>query len=248
MKHRSPRNSCALVLVVGFVLAAHAWAQDVIPGFAAKELGLQHGSPEDVDFERPFEAPLPARIADAQGKRLIKLNNCLELLAVRERIVGSDNDANFRVLRLEAVPCVALALLKSSAAANRTSLPGDFLQEITTSSYPASLWPAVSDDERQQSAAPGATLATVSGQPVLHALDGVTLELEAAGIVVHLTLLARGDFDHDGWEDAAFRWEAYSTKGSYSDARLIVLTRTEANAGLHELALDLLLAPDRKNP
>ncbi len=242
------RDSCALVFFVGIALAAPAWAQDVIPGFAAKELGLQHADPEVVDFDRPFEAPLPARIAAAQGKQLIKLNNCRELLAVRERIVGSDNDANFRVLRLEAVPCVALALLKSSTPASRTALPGDFLLETATSRYPASLWPAVSDDERQQLGAPGVTLAAASGQPFLHGLDVATLELEAAGMVVHLTLLARGDFDHDGWEDAAFRWEAYSTKGSYSDSRLVVLTRTEANAGLHELALDPLLASDRKSP
>jgi hypothetical protein len=229
-------------------LAVPAWAQGVIPGFAAKELGLQQAAPQAVDFERPFEAPLPARIADAQGKRLIKLNNCREFLAVRERIVGSDSDANFRVLRLEAVPCVALALLKSAAPASRTALPGDFLQETATSSYPASLWPAVSDDERQQLGAPGMTLATVSGQPHLHALDGATLGMEAVGMVVRITLLARGDFDHDGWEDAAFRWEAYSTKGSYSDARLVVLTQTELNIGLHELALDLLLAPERNSP
>jgi hypothetical protein len=223
-----------------------AWAQEAIPRFAAKDLGLQQAVPGDVDFDRPFEAPLPARIADSQGKRLVPLNNCREYLAVRDGIVGSDNDADYRVLRLQTVPCVALVLLESAAPATRTALPTDFLQQTSASSYPASLWPAVADDERQRLSAPGMTLATASGETAWHVLKGELLELEASEFGVHLTLLARGDFDHDGWEDAAFRWEAYARKGSYTDARLVILTRSGRDAVLRELSPDTLLAQQRK--
>jgi hypothetical protein len=67
------------------------------------------------------------------------------------------------------------------------------------------------------------------------------LELKDDSVVLHLTLLARGDFDHDGWEDAAFRWEGYALRGSYSDVKVVVLTRTSAGS-LRELPVDKLLA------
>jgi hypothetical protein len=226
-------------MAIGFMTQASA--EDTIPVFAAEELGLQQAMTSDVDFDRPFEAPLPARIADSEGKRLVPLNNCREYLAVRDRIVGSDNDANFRVLRLQTVPCVALALLESATPATRTALPTDFLQQTSASSYPASLWPAVADDERQRLGTPGMTLAMATGEGAWRVLKGRLLELQAGEFGVRLTLLARGDFDHDGWEDAAFRWEAYARKGSYTDARLVVLTRSGSDQTLRELELGTLL-------
>jgi hypothetical protein len=240
------RKSCAFIVVMATFCMTSAWAQEAIPVFVAKELGLQQAMPGDVDFERPFEAPLPARIADSEGKRLVPLNNCREYLAVRGGIVGSDNDADFRVLRLQTVPCVALALLQSATPAIETALPPDFLAQTSASSYPASLWPAVADDERQRLSAPDMTLAMAAGETAWHVLKGELLELEAGDFGVHLTLLARGDFDHDGWEDAAFRWEAYARKGSYTDARLVILTRTEMDAVLRELSPDTLLAQQGK--
>jgi hypothetical protein len=223
--------ACALACLA----SAGVWALDGIPIVSARELGLQQSVPADVDFDRPFEAPLPARLTVAAGGQLIALNNCREYLAARERIVGSDSDADFRVLRLQSVPCLILALLKGAVAARLTALPNDFLQQLATGDYPASIWPAVADDERDFQLRPDATLATVSSQRVWRVTNDNTLEIKDHGMGVHLTLLARGDFDHDGWEDAAFLWEAYALNGSYSDARLVVLTRSGANDGFREL-------------
>lgn len=231
----------ALVLAVIALTSTPACALNAPAPFAAKELGLQTAVPHDADFDRPFEAPLPAKLGEAQGKGLIRLASCRDYLAVRDRMVGSDTDAAYRVVRLQTVPCTALALLRSAGAPTHTALAADFLQETATSSYPASLWPAVSDDERQQLAQPGATLQTASGKPALLVVNGEALELEASNYGLRLTLLARGDFDHDGWEDVALRWEAHSVKGSYTDARLVVLTRTGKESSLRELALDKLL-------
>ena len=213
--------------------------------FVAQELQLKQAIPSEEEFNRPFEASLPAMVSDAEGKRLMELANCSDYLAVRNHITGSDNEADYRVLLLQTVPCVAMAVLKSSATASQSALPENFSSHADTSAYPASIWPAVSDDERQRLKRNDATLLTVSKTKSLKPLNDETLQLEAAGLGLRLTLLARADFNHDGWEDAAFRWEGYALKGSYSDARLLVLTRTNKDSRFRELAVESLLQADK---
>jgi hypothetical protein len=241
MKCSAPRFSALLVAALFALPNCRAWALEDIPIVAASELGLPLSVPAYGDFDRAFGAPLPARLNEAAGGELIVLNTCRDYLAVRDRITGSDTDANFRVLRLQTIPCLALALLKLAAVATRSALPQDFRQQLGTSDYPASLWPAVSDDEREQQSLPDATLATVSALASWQVADGETLELEDSGVSLHLTLLARGDFDHDDWEDAAFSWEAHAVQGSYSDARLVVLTRNGAETRFREMNWSALL-------
>jgi hypothetical protein len=234
----------ALTVLFMTVASSHAWKGS--PLFAAGELGLNKTMPDNADFDRPFEAPLPALVSDANGKRMIQLSCCRDYLSVRNHIIGSDTDADYRVLRFQTVSCDALALLKSAIVALHAALPRDFRQLTATRSYPATLWPAVSDEEHRKLARKGATLRSASGRSSLRVEEGGVLELESTGFGIRLTLLARGDFDHDGWEDAAFRWEGYALKGSYSDARLAVLTRTGNGRGLHELDLNKLMSAKRR--
>ena len=229
----------ALVAVAFTFNCVNALAASTL--FAAKELQLNDSLPSEADFERSFEDPLPALVEDDDGKHLIQLANCRDYLAVRSHIIGSSNDRDYRVLLLQTIPCVAFALLKSAAIASRTALPKDFLRYTSTINYPASLWPVVSDDERQRLEQSGATLRTVTQKADLRKVNNETLEVEKTGFGLHLTLLARGDFDHDKWEDAAFRWEGYALNGSYSDARLVILTRTNANSRFREIPLEQLL-------
>lgn len=212
--------------------------------FASKELELKNSVPSESDLDRPFEDPLPARVAGPEGKHLLQLINCRDYLAVRNQIVGSNNENDYQVVLYQTVPCIALALLKSASIAPRTALPENFLRDTDTTLYPATLWPAVSDDETKLLKRPGATLFTASKKKVLRKLNEESLELQASGFGLRLTLLARGDFDHDGWEDAAFRWEGYALHGSYTYSRLVVLTRTSSEKNYRELPLEqLLLAP-----
>ncbi|MCL7422009.1 MAG: hypothetical protein M8364_14005 [Methylobacter sp.] len=213
--------------------------------FVAKELQLKDSIPSEEEFSRSFEDPLPAMVSDAEGKRLIELANCRDYLAVRDRITGSDNEADYRVLLLQTVPCLAMALLKLSGTASQSALPEDFLQYTDTSAYPASIWPTVSDDEHQRLEQTQATLQTVSEKKSLKQLNDETLQLEASDFGLRLTLLACADFDHDGWEDAAFRWEGYALHGSYSNARLVVLTRTSKDGPFRELVIESLLQQDQ---
>jgi hypothetical protein len=230
------------VLVTFFVfthLCTCAFAASAL--FAAKELQLKDAVPSEADLDRPFENPMPARIAGTGGGRMMQLASCRDYLAVRNQIIGSNNENDYQVLLYQAIPCIALALLKSASIAPQTALPKDFLRQTDTTSYPATLWPAISNEEIQRLERPGATLHTASKKKALTKLNDETLELKASGFGLRLTLLARGDFNHDGWEDAAFRWESYALHGSYTYSRLVVLTRTNADSGFRELPLHQLL-------
>lgn len=207
--------------------------------FAAKELLIKNAIPDDADLTQNFEDPLPAMLADQQ---LVQLGNCSDYLALRSRIIGSDNEPNFRALIFQTVPCNALALLKSANMAKQSALPKSFHDYTNTSAYPATLWPAISEDERKSNGWSSGTLSAYSKQATLNTIGEDAYGLEKSGYGFRITLLARGDFDHDDWEDAAFRWEGYALKGSYADSRLVILTRKNTDTPLREIPLDPLLA------
>ncbi len=255
-------QALASLALASLALAAPPLHADPLPPRALPALGLAAALPSAADLARPFPDALPARIRSADssaadprsaayprtadGGRMTELVTCRDWLAQRRSVVGSDSDASWRVLRLQVVPCEAMALLAAATPALHSALPVRFAQEGVTARYPASLWLAPSRDEQARLARPGSTLATASGKARWQGVGADGLKLNAKGWQIQMTLLARGDFDHDGWEDAAFLWQAGSTQGSLADARLVVLTRRAGGGALLDLPVDgLLPAPGR---
>lgn len=239
-----------LAAAIGTLAALPLRAQPLAPR-ALPALGLAAALPSAAELARPFPDALPARVrtADtgaADASRMVELVDCRDWLARRRSVVGSDSDASWRVLRLQVVPCEAMALLAAASKAQRSALPARFAQELGTARYPVGLWLAPSRDEQARLARPGSTLATASGKARWQGVGPDGLKLNAKGWQLQMTLLARADFDHDGWEDAAFLWQAGSGQGSLADARLVVLTRLAGSGALVELPVDgLLPAPGR---
>ena len=245
MRRRARVLTAAALLVSAALVMPPLRAQPLLPR-ALPALGLAAALPSAADLARPFPDSLPARVSTPDGTRMTELRDCRDWLAQRRTVVGSDSDASWRVLRLQVVPCEAMALLAAATPALRSALPARFAQERVTARFPASLWLAPSRDEQARLARPGNTLATASGKPKWLGVGSDSLKLNAKGWQLQLTLLARGDFDHDGWEDAAFLWQAASTQGSLADARLVLLSRQAGNTALVELPVQgLLPAPGR---
>jgi hypothetical protein len=225
------------------------------PPHALPALGLAGSMPQAADFDQPFEAPLPVRLRTPEGRQRVELRDCRAWLTQRAQATGSDNDNTWQIVKLQTVPCEAMALLQAAQPPAHSALPDEPPHRpLLTARYPAALWPAPSDDEQRRLAQPGQTLARASGQqhwerlplPVVPGAalpsEGERLTLRGRGWRITLTLLARGDFDRDGWEDAAYLWEAQSQRGSASDARLVVLTRRAAGQPLRLVPIEPLLA------
>ena len=224
MRVRIPTGFC-------LALGALAWSAAGAGSMAVSDSGAA------AKLDELFFDPLPAALAMAGGgheRRLLR--TCRDYLAVKGQIVGSDSEVDFRVLRAKGVDCDALAVMGMATTAARSALPRDFLTVTETRLYPASLWTNLSDDERAKAARPSSTLQSMSSTRRFKASRPNTLLLEDPAYGIPLTLLARGDFNGDGWEDAAFRWSGYARRGSYRDARMVVLTRigTRPSSGFVE--------------
>ena len=216
----------ALLLLASIGIAVNCGVALADPAlFAAQELQLKQAVPDEAAFSRPFEDPLPALLKD---KQRIQLGNCRDYLAVRRQITGSDNETDYHALLIQTAPCIALSLLKSAGIAQQSALPKTFSNYTNTAYYPATLWPAISDEEQKSRVWSTGTLSAYTKKTALRTINKTALGLEMSGYGFHITLLARGDFNHDGWEDAAFRWEGYALHADYADARLVVLTRTDS--------------------
>lgn len=211
--------------------------------FAAKKLGIEGNIPTKNDLIRPFESPFLVTLDQAGKRHKLRLTSCQDYLRrnVRKHILDTDNPADYPVLKYQAVPCKAMALLKSAKIPKRTALPPNFSAELQTSNYSATLWPAISNDEVEELSRPGLTLEKATGQPSFRGRDPDILEMEAEDMFLRMTLLGRGDFDHDGWEDAVFLWQSHVLKGTYSNADAVVLTRNDPKAVFRQLDVDKLL-------
>lgn len=235
------RRSLAGALVALVWVAQPALAE--APFGALPALGLAGAQPVAADFLKPFETPLPLRVTGASGTERIELQHCQDWLQHRSKAVGSDNDAAWRIVLLQTVPCEAMALLAAARPAAHDALPADLTQSLATRHYPGTLWPMPSPDEQARAVASGRHLGQLSGvaqwqrvpvqpptRPPQHALS-----LRTSAWQLRLTPLARGDFDGDGWNDVACLWQAESRQGSLTDARLVVLTRPGGQGSLRQL-------------
>ncbi len=218
---------------------------------ALPALRITAALPTTADFTRLFEDPLPLRVRRDGNTTRIELRHCQDWLDNRAAAVGSDNDAAWRVVLLQTVPCEAMAWLAAARPAQRSALPVDLNQLRDTRVYPGVLWPTPSPQQQSQLMASGRHLGQASGvarfnrTPVAPATTSPQgqLGLRTAAWQITLTPLARGDIDGDGWEDAAYLWQAQSRQGSLTDARLVVLTRTAPGARLQVVAAPAASAP-----
>ncbi len=234
---RTGLRACALAFGAWIACAAGA-----MPPIALQALGLAGPLPGAADFLRPFETPLPLQVRGASGVQRIEARHCQDWLKHRLQTEGSDNDAAWRVVRYQTVPCEAMAVLAGARAAERSALPPAFDKALATALYPGALWPALSPQEQRRMAAPSVSLARSSGAARWTAGPDGSLVLSRSHWQVQLLLLARADFDGDGWEDAAFSWQGTARAGSYADTRLVLLTRKAGDKRLRLLDAAPLLA------
>lgn len=216
----------------------------IAPKWAADALGVQTVSQIDAALRRSFETRFIANVDAKEGRRKVAIDSCLAWLDWRKKIAGTEPESDFAALRGHGIECEALSLLKAAGAADNSALPEDLATLTDARLYPATLWVAVGDEDDARLAAPGLTLAAASGiGRWTTRRNGLVLEDETGG--VRLVWLARADFDGDGWEDALYRWQAWVRGGTWSDARLVVLTRRRTGEALVEVPA-IVGSADRK--
>lgn len=206
--------------------------------WAPNMLGVQSASQIDAALNHVFDTSFNAFVHSDSGRRKVNIDSCLAWQTWRGKIAGTEPESDFVALRGHGVECDALALLRAAKPARRSALPANLVTITDSRLYPATLWGAASEDDGARLARPGLTLAAVSG--VRHwqsQRNGLLLEDETAG--TRLVWIARADFDGDGWEDGLYQWQAWMRGGTWTDIRLVILTRRAPRAALVEVALPL---------
>lgn len=215
-----------LVSVIAALGLASAARSDEFRWFA-NSLGLKDASALRAELGRAFPEPFQANLGVGEAQREAVIDRCEAWRTWNAEVTGTRPPADFAALRNQGVRCDALVLLQRAEVASHSALPIDLTTMTDTRLYPATLWIAVSAEATRELARPGLTLESVSGAKQWR-IDrkGLILEDDAQGI--RLVWLARGDFDHDGWEDALYRVQAWVRNGTWTDTRLVALTRRGA--------------------
>jgi hypothetical protein len=196
---------------------------------------LQLKNQADVDHRltKPFDEPI---FVEKNGQKATVASCSTYLEYTREGFVAGSDQA-LRHLGSVGVDCLAVEALKGAVPARRSYLGGFRLDNHALRYLPPSLGLAVSQEDLAKVSS--AESKGISWQEYDRNLkvDSVSTDratVEDETVVTRLQTYATGDFNGDGIEDLLLRVDSYSKQGSYSNCRLLLLTRT-SKAGLLRL-------------
>lgn len=204
-------------------------AAALLPG-AEKVLGISRVEDAGAALEQAFTDPIEITLTSGSEISRQTPPHCRALLELEPRIANTEPAGDWNVLQQRLADCHALQWLGRVAAPSRTALPHDLPAVRQTRLWPASIWPAVSQEEAAALSRPGQTLHGASRRHSWQVIRADArspgaLRLETDHYTVRVQWLARGDFDGDGWEDWLLRWQAQAAGGSWRAARSLLITR-----------------------
>jgi hypothetical protein len=212
-----------------------------VPALAAAD-GLRAARSDDVwlspalagaSLDSAFGSPFQVRL---EGGGSASVADCAELVALDERITeeGSGSNAGAKAFQASRVHCQAINAVKAMQPALRSRLPVQGqkgrLAAALAQAAPAALYLAISEDSQREVARAGtATLRQFRPAATFHQTAADAARVEVDGTVQDVQLLARGDFNADGFEDWLLRVDSRLTEGSYGTSGLWLVTRVRAN-------------------
>lgn len=227
-----PRLAAVLLLLADVPTLADTPAP-IAPRWSSSALQAHDTAEIEAALQRSFPSAFRAIVQPQSGRREIDIDTCKTWQAWKGQVISTQPPSDFAALRGQGVQCDALVVVLHAQPARHSALPIDLTTLIDTRLYPATLWLATNPDDLQRLARSRSTLASVSGERRWR-VDRKGLLLEREAEHVRLVWLARADFDGDGWEDALYRWQGWVTNGTWSDVRLVMLTRRSVRSGLIE--------------
>lgn len=169
----------------------------------------------------------------------VTIRNCGDYLAnAREGFAVTGGELAAKVLRADAVDCVALEALRSARPAATSYLREFQLNSAALAKLSPILAPAVSNEkiaEARHAAEEGESWRQFV--PAAHAkplLKPGVLDVTQPDWDATITEYGRGDFNGDGVDDLLVRADYAATKGTYRNARLFLLSR-KSEAGILEV-------------
>lgn len=192
----------------------------------------EEGAPADwaqaqLAWQWDYPAPL---IHDHQDDR--KAHNCLELLTLAADGYKARNLFEQPFLQARTTICEAVKVSGNLSGFDQSFLGNSLLHQDLPYQAPAEFALAVSDSSQQRvdESDTWADVETPAGHEPVSNYEAVYRG--QGGSVQRLTVLARGDYNGDGLEDAILYLRDGVEGGSYARARYLIVTRLEEDAPL----------------
>lgn len=193
-------------------------------------------------IEGAMQKPWPDAVAVSKsGSGQATVSNCATSLELQAKGYSANGEREMQALQAMTVPCLVLRALRQGKLARRTGLSAFAWNAEVIAVLPPGLSIVVSsDDQRRVQAAVDQGQSWKDIEPGLRATLQApdVVEVVTEGSLSSLTLLARGDFDGDGWEDLLIDVRHALRGGSYRSVRLVLVTRTRDRGPL-QLVRDL---------
>lgn len=178
------------------------------------------------DVVRQGEADVPPLAFSLAGGNAASANSCVEIAGIGAKRIAEVDYFRFRVARAE---CKAIEWF-AAAKPYRQSAFDVPLSHSTVREFPALILPLLSEQHERSlegksiAAALGASLTVVS-------VSTGTIRLSTVTDEVYLTVLGRGDFNHDEIEDLLIKseWFARDAFGKHVDLVLVNGQRSNRN-------------------
>jgi hypothetical protein len=207
--------------------------QQPLPVWFNPALGLQ--SVDDAAAKLDAKNALGFAVLARDGQ-LRMPTTCRERESIKARGFAPETKLQAQTDADAEIRCETLHLLTHAQPARATFLPMT-LDESVLSQLPAAVATALSNEralQRDAATRAGKSLRDIEPHASVRidAHDAPVIVETALGTSINLELQARGDFDGDGTEDMAVSVLNGDGHGSYTEMRLLVLTRADQKAML----------------
>lgn len=192
----------------------------------------EEGAPADwaqAQLAWQWEYPAPL-VHDYETDR--KAHNCNELLTLTADGYQARNQFEQPFLQARTTICEAVKASGNLSGFDQSFLDNSLLQEDLPYQAPAEFALAISGSTQQRvtESTTWAEVETPAGHEPVSNFEAVYRG--QGGSIQRLTVLARGDYDGDGLEDAILYLRDGVEGGSYAHARYLIVTRLEEGAVL----------------
>jgi hypothetical protein len=213
-----------LILGLNLILLGCQAASPAIDVWWSPKLGLKALSEIDSALTKAWEDT----VAVQKGGEKAIVTNCATSLDLLGKGYQPPSDRDYQALRAMSMRCLVLRALKGATPPRQSTLSQFRLDEKAVDILPPSLGVVVSkDDERRLKDAEAKGQSWKAFEPGVKApvSNAGILRVEGDGWSTTLEIYARADFDGDGFEDVLLSVNGSLSEGSYSSARMVVLTR-----------------------
>jgi hypothetical protein len=226
-----------LKLCFAMTCAAYSGATRAIQIDANPQLlmGLTRAEQAPTLLQSLFDTPLEVRTSNSPAASVVTLTTCQQLLAAEDRITDTVDATGWMSLQGQSATCHLLAATAQATPALRSAMPTRWIDLRATRLWPHDTWPQFGDAPRGLTRL--SRLDKTSRrkawkiQTLAHDTEpSFTLEGDEATVIVQV--IARADFNHDGWQDWLVLWRGHANGGSWSSVRAAILSRKKSNAPL----------------